>query len=63
MPRYRLPHLRGPYEDLVSFKDFDADSDEEAIAIANRKRQMFAMQLEKIGSGVIGKWPASRPDL
>lgn len=63
MPRYRLTHLRGPYGSEEKFVDFDAEDDTEATRIANDKRQMFAMQLQRIGGPVFRTWPALRPDL
>ena len=63
MPRYRLSHLRGPYESVERFVDFDAADDNEAARIANYKRQMFAMELQRIGGPVFRRWPALRPDL
>ena len=53
MPRYRLTHVRGPYASPERFVDFDAEDDIEATKIANDKRQMFAMELERIGSPVL----------
>ena len=54
MPRYRLTHVRGPYERPEKFVDFDADNDVEATRIANDKRQMFAMELERVGGRYLG---------
>jgi hypothetical protein len=59
MPRYRLTHLQGSHG---RFFDFDAEDDLEASKIAQDKRHLHAMELQRLGGPVFRTWPALRTD-
>lgn len=57
MAYYRMYQLHGPKNEVESFYEFEADDDERAIALAERRRGLNSMELWS-GHRKVHRWEA-----
>jgi hypothetical protein len=62
MVYYRLYVLHGPKNEVESFREFSADGDASAIAMAEKERTLNPMELWS-GHRKVHRWEASDPQI